>query len=103
MYTDSTQNGTAGIIDVLYSSFFSRRFALHILIIPSQTPFEKILFVGGCPPAVVFAGIDNEPGGDAAAAESLIKLFGILYGDVPIFLAASEHSGGRGVLNMIEG
>ena len=52
---------------------------------------------------MMFAGIDNEPGGDAAAAKSLIKLFGILHGDVPIFLAASEHSGGRDVLNMIEG
>ena len=59
--------------------------------------------MSACPPAVVFTGIDNEPGDDAAAAESLIELFGILYGDVPILLAASEQRGGRDVLNMIEG
>ena len=92
-----------GTFDVLYSSFFYRCLALDIMIVPGQTPFEKILFVSGCPAAMVFAGIDNEPGGDAAAAESLIKLLGILYGDVPIFLAASEHSGGRDVLNMSKG
>jgi hypothetical protein len=80
-----------------------RGFALDILIVPSQTPLEKIFLMGACPPAVVFAGIDNELGGDAAAAESLIKLFGILYGDVPILFTASEQSGGRDVLNMIEG
>ncbi len=52
---------------------------------------------------MVFAGIDNELGGDAAAPEGLIQLFAILDWHVPILLAASEQSGGRDVLNMIEG
>ena len=41
---------------------------------------EKVLFMSGRPPAVLFAGIDSEPGDDAAAAESLIELFGF-HGD----------------------
>ena len=54
------------------------------------------------PPAVVFARIDNELRSDAAAAKGLVKLLGILDGYVPVLFAASEQSGGRDILNMVE-
>jgi hypothetical protein len=80
-----------------------RGLALYILTVPSQAPLVIILFMRHGPPTVVFAGIDDEPGGDAAAAEGLIKLFGILHRDVPILFAANEQRGGRDILNMGEG
>jgi len=54
------------------------------------------------PPAVVFARIDNELRGDAAAAKGLVELLGILDGYVPVLFAAGEKSGGRDILNMVE-
>ena len=45
---------------------------------------------------MVFSGIDHEEGGDAEAAEGLIKLLGVLDGDVPVLLAASEQRGDLG-------
>jgi len=47
------------------------------------------------PSAVVFARIDNELRGDAAAARGLVELLGILDGYVPALFAASEQRGGR--------
>ena len=52
--------------------------AFHVLVVPGQPAFQVILLMHGGPPAMVFARIDDEPSGNAAAAECLIHLFGIL-------------------------
>ena len=56
-----------------------------------------------CPPAVVFAWINDELHGNTSAAQGQAKLLGILDGYVPVLFAADEQRGGRGILNVVEG
>ena len=88
----------------LFGRTRGRGITFDVVGVPGKVALEAILYMGRRGEAVVLAGVDDEFGGHATnALESLIELFGIDDGDVPIDFAAHDQSGSNDRGDFVEG
>src|SRR2546425_12185216 len=71
--------------------------------VTGEETLEAVLDVCRRGEAVVFAGIDDELSGAAEALQRLVHLLTTENGNVPVYIAAHEESGGSDGVNAVEG